>query len=183
MRAALTLLTLAACSGRAAPPPTPDCAPAVERLVDLALPAAAGSASDAARRTLRDALARQCADHGWPADATRCLAAATSQAAAEPCTQLFPHDQRRALGQIVRAAEPPSTDPFKPPLGCYAYKLTVDKLATCATLAPATRDALRADYARTEASWRGLTSDDEPQAGRACEAAADAATKAAPGCP
>jgi hypothetical protein len=179
---ALPLLVLAGCSGHAGTPASPACEPAVARLVDLAIPAA-GSAADAPRRTLRGVLAAQCADRGWPAEATRCLAAATSQESSEACIRLFSRDQSQAIGQVVRAAMPPSTEAFRPPLECYGYKKTIEKLATCATLAPAVRAALEAGYARTEASWRGLTIDDEREAGRACLAAEAAARDAAVGCP
>lgn len=68
-------------------------------------------------------------------------------------------------------AAPPA--PVVPP-ECADYKAAVDKLATCASLPPASRDAIKQRFEATAASWASIPAEGRAALAATCKNATEA---------
>jgi hypothetical protein len=136
----------AACHHGDPPPEAPSCAAAADHVRGLLGP-------DAPRASrIRDAFAVRCAADGWDDEVRACVVATTSLRKPRHCKAKLTRDQRAALDrELAEVAATPAAGRL--PAACRDCSAVIERLAGCAAVPVATREALHLAYRDLTQAW------------------------------
>lgn len=142
----------AACHhGDPPPPEAPSCTAAADHVRGLLGP-------DAPRASrIRDAFVTRCEADGWDDEVRACVVATTSLRKPRHCKAKLTRDQRAALDrELAEVSATPAIGRL--PAACRDWGAMIERLARCAVVPGATRDARRLAYRDLTQAWmRGNT--------------------------